>query len=51
MHRRSLSAALAGLLFASTASAHDYWLDADGADYLLYRGHRFSQHKGEATVP
>lgn len=39
------------LLLAPVSAAHDYWLDADGSDYLLYRGHRFSQHKGEAIVP
>jgi nickel transport protein len=46
-----LAAVLALLLGASAATAHDYWLEPDGQDYLLYRGHRYSQHQGEAVVP
>jgi nickel transport protein len=39
------------LLGASAAIAHDYWLEPDAQDYLLYRGHRYSQHQGDAVVP
>ena len=45
------AAVLMLLLGASAATAHDYWLEPDGQDYLLYRGHRYSQHQGEAVVP
>lgn len=38
-------------LLTVAASAHDYWLEPRGDDYLLYRGHRHSQHEGEAVVP
>ena len=52
MRRPLLSVVPVGLLLlTSAAAAHDYWLEADGSDYLLFRGHRFSQHKGEAIVP
>jgi len=50
-HLSRLAAVLALLLGASAATTHDYWLDPDGQDYLLYRGHRYSQHQGEAVVP
>lgn len=33
------------------AQAHDYWLDTQGEDYVLYRGHRHSGHQGEDLVP
>jgi nickel transport protein len=51
MHRRRILLLLALLLATATAAAHDYWLEAAGEDYLLYRGHRHSQHQGEAVVP
>jgi len=44
-----LAAAL--LLIASSAHAHDYWLEPDGDGYRLFRGHRYSAHQGEAVVP
>lgn len=45
--------ALLALLFltATCVQAHDYWLEPEGSDYLLWRGHRHSQHAGEALVP
>lgn len=46
--------ALLGLLLFGTwgaAQAHDYWLDTQEDDYVLYRGHRHSGHQGEALVP
>jgi nickel transport protein len=46
-----LAAVLPLVLGAPAAIAHDYWLELDGQDYLLYRGHRYSQHQGEAVVP
>jgi len=39
------------VLASGLAQAHDYWLDPDGDDYLLYRGHRHSGHQGEDLVP
>lgn len=39
------------LLVGPGVQAHDYWFDPAGDDYLLYRGHRFSQHGGERDVP
>lgn len=38
-------------LLAQVAYAHDYWFESSGEDYLLHRGHRFSQHQGEKEVP
>ena len=42
---------LAALAAATTAAAHDLWLESDGADYLLYQGHRDSDHAGADQVP
>lgn len=42
---------LAVALFAEVPYAHDYWYEDNGEDYLLHRGHRFSQHQGEKEVP
>jgi len=39
------------IIVAPVASAHDYWFELAGEDYLLHRGHRFSQHGGEKEVP
>lgn len=39
------------LLPWGSVQAHDYWLDAEGDDSLLYRGHRHSGHQGEELVP
>jgi len=33
------------------AQAHDYWLEPQGNDYLLYQGHRHSGHQGQDLVP
>jgi nickel transport protein len=38
-------------LLATASHAHDYWFEPSGEDYLLHRGHRFSQHQGEKEVP
>jgi len=38
-------------LLAEAAYAHDYWFEQSAEDYLLHRGHRFSQHQGEKEVP
>ncbi len=39
------------LLAYSPCRAHDYWVESDGQDYLLFRGHRYSEHTGEKIVP
>lgn len=39
------------MISATCAQAHDYWLEPEGTGYLLWRGHRHSQHAGEALVP
>ncbi len=39
------------LLSGSSLCAHDYWLEHDGADYLLFRGHRYAEHAGAEVVP
>ena len=46
----ALNAAV-GLRFTACVDAHDYWFEADGDDYLLDRGQRYSEHQGEAGVP
>jgi nickel transport protein len=52
MSKGRLPLVLVALLgVAPAASAHDYWLEPVGEDYLLHRGHRFSQHGGEEEVP
>jgi len=38
-------------LLATASQAHDYWFERSDEDYLLHRGHRFSQHQGEEEVP
>jgi nickel transport protein len=49
---RSPHITVATLLLASvTVHAHDYWFESAGDDYLLHRGHRFSQHSGSKEVP
>lgn len=45
------SAFLLALLVASSAGAHDLWLEAAGDDYLLLMGHRHSAHAGAETLP
>lgn len=42
--------ALLTLLLASSAGAHDLWLESAGDDYLLLQGHRHSAHEGAETV-
>ena len=46
-----ISSILAVALLAEAAYAHDYWFEYSAEDYLLHRGHRFSQHQGEKEVP
>lgn len=38
-------------LLATASHAHDYWFERSDEDYLLHRGHRFSQHRGAEEVP
>lgn len=46
------TALLLALLFSGTHTiAHDYWLEAHGNDYLLYRGHRHPAQQGAETEP
>jgi nickel transport protein len=52
MFLRLQFALLVGLIVISVnVSAHDYWFDRAGDDYLLHRGHSYSQHGGEKEVP
>jgi nickel transport protein len=44
-----LAACLA--LLGAPAAAHDYWIERDGGDYVLYQGHVYAAHKGEDRVP
>jgi nickel transport protein len=39
------------VLIPAASHAHDYWFERINEDYLLHRGHRFSQHQGENEVP
>ncbi|MGB0909148.1 MAG: DUF4198 domain-containing protein [Nitrospirales bacterium] len=39
------------LLIYDFSQAHDYWYETDGQDYVLYRGHHHTEHKGEKVVP
>jgi nickel transport protein len=38
-------------LLQNPVLAHDYWFEREGQEYVLYRGHHFADHKGEAIVP
>lgn len=38
------------IVFGGAAAAHDLWLEAAGADYLLLHGHRHSAHAGAELV-
>lgn len=51
LHRSRFLSAAALLLASTAAHAHDYWFESAGDDYLLHRGHRFSQHSGSKEVP
>jgi nickel transport protein len=54
MHHSFSGVVVAVLLVFSPVitHAHDYWFESAGeGDYLLYRGHRFSQHGGDKVVP
>ena len=51
VHRTLLLLFLVSSCFISLSHAHDYWFEPSGDDYLLHRGHRFSQHGGEKEVP
>ena len=46
-----ISLIVAVALLAEAVFAHDYWFEYSADDYLLHRGHRFSQHQGEKEVP
>jgi nickel transport protein len=48
---RRFVVSVALLVPAAAAQAHDYWVEPVGEDYLLHRGHRFSQHGGAKEVP
>lgn len=39
------------MLLATAAHAHDYWFERSGEDYMLHRGHKFSQHRGDDEEP
>ena len=41
---------LFGFLSAS-AFAHDLWIEKEGADYILFQGHRYAEHPGEEVIP
>lgn len=42
---------LLALICASSASAHDLWLEPAGDDHLLLQGHRHSAHEGAEIQP
>jgi len=46
-----ISLIVSAALLATASHAHDYWFERNSEDYLLHRGHRFSQHRGEKEVP
>lgn len=46
-----INSVVAVVLLAEAVYAHDYWFERSAEDYLLHRGHRFSQHQGEKEVP
>jgi nickel transport protein len=48
---RIITSIVSATLLASASHAHDYWFERSGEDYLLHRGHRFSEHQGEKEVP
>lgn len=48
---RPTALAVAMLLASGPAWAHDYWFERDAEDYLLFRGHRYSEHTGAEVVP
>jgi nickel transport protein len=51
MSPAKLALSVSVLLLAQAAVAHDYWFERSAEDYLLHRGHRFSQHQGAREVP
>lgn len=53
MYRRFKVILTCQLLLVTTVAvqAHDYWFEKSGVDYLLHRGHLYSQHIGEKEVP
>lgn len=51
MSPASISLIVSAVLLATASHAHDYWFEQSAEDYLLHRGHRFSQHQGEKEVP
>ncbi|MDP3038067.1 MAG: hypothetical protein Q8N07_10080, partial [Rhodocyclaceae bacterium] len=36
---------------ATSAAAHDLWLDKEAGGYTLYQGHQHSAHAGAEVVP
>lgn len=46
---RGTAVALACLTAA--AAAHEYWIERDAGAYVLYQGHLYASHAGEARVP
>ncbi|MCG7911402.1 MAG: DUF4198 domain-containing protein [Candidatus Thiodiazotropha taylori] len=51
MSQARISLTVSAALLATASHAHDYWFERNAEDYLLHRGHRFSQHQGEKEVP
>lgn len=47
----SPSLALLLLAIALPASAHDLWLESEGATLTLFQGHKHSEHAGAETLP
>lgn len=39
------------LFLCHPSSAHDYWYEVNGKDYVLYRGHHHTEHEGQEIVP
>jgi len=51
MSLAKINLVVAVVLLAEAVYAHDYWFERSADDYLLHRGHRFSQHQGDKEVP
>jgi len=50
MWRARIAWIVSAALLAAASHAHDYWFEPSDEDYLLHRGHRFSQHQGDKEV-
>jgi len=48
---KSFAIAVAWVLAAPGAAAHEYWIEKGDGGYTLFQGHVFSTHEGEARVP